>query len=173
MRLGRKRGFSVVELLIVLAIVVGFAGIVVPIISHEALTAKQNEAMDDLNRIASAVNLYIRDTLLYPTGINGATTYHYLYSEGEVPINNPMASGPGMSLDEFLNSGDYGGSDWQGPYLANISCDPWGNAYLVNTQGYFNSTERIFVISAGENGVIDTPLAATTACGDDLLIVLD
>ena len=173
MRLGRTRGFSIVELLIVLAIVVGFAGIVVPIFSREAVSARQKQAMEDLNRIASAVNLYIRDTLLYPTGVNGATTYHFLYTGGEIPINNPMASGPGMPLHDFLNSGDYGGSDWQGPYLETVSCDPWGNAYLVNTQGYFNPAERILVLSAGENGVIDTPLAATAACGDDVLIVLD
>jgi len=173
MRIQQKKGFSAVELLIVLAIIVGFAGIVVPIISQETQSARQNEAAEDLNRIASAVNLYIRDTLLYPTGINGATTYHFLYTEGEIPINNPLASGPGMSLNEFLNSGEYGGSDWQGPYLAGITSDPWGNAYLVNSQGYFNSTERIFIVSAGENGMIDTPLTATAACGDDLLIVLD
>jgi type II secretory pathway pseudopilin PulG len=169
----RIPAFSAVELLIVLALIVGFAGIVVPIISHEALTAKQNEATEDLNRIASAVNLYIRDTLLYPTGVNGATTYHYLYTEGEIPLDNPLASGPGISLDDFLNSGDYGGDHWQGPYLSGVGADPWGNAYLVNIHGYFNSSERTLVLSAGENGVIDTTLVSTQPGGDDLLIVLD
>jgi type II secretory pathway pseudopilin PulG len=169
----RTSGFSALELLIVVVIIVSIAGIVVPHLAQESIDKKKKEALDDINRIASAVNLYIRDTLLYPTGINGATTYHYLYSDGEIPLNNPLASGPGMPLLEFLNSGDFGGSDWHGPYLTGVSSDPWGNAYLVNTQGYFFPGERTLVISAGPNGMIDTPLAASAPVDDDILIVLD
>ncbi len=168
-----QAGFSTMECLIALAIFAGLAGVVVPIVSQESYDAMKEEALADIDQIATAVNGYIRDTMFYPTGIKGVTRYHFLYTEGEIPANNPLASGPGMPLADLLNSREFGGSDWKGPYLESMGADPWGNAYLINAQGYFNRTERTIILSAGPNGVIDTPVTSTYGCEDDIFLLLD
>ena len=75
------------------------------------------------------------------------------------------------------------GTGWNGPYVTKaITGDPWGNKYLINT-GYLRglppSPERctncaVFVISAGPNGVLETPfrqpLANASVFGDDLAV---
>jgi len=169
----QKSGFSIRELLLVLVILVGLAGVMIPVTQMGQHDNAIKVARMEMNRIASAINLYIQDTLFYPTGAQGATTYHYLYSEGPLPRDNALDSGPGMSLRELLDSGEYGGPRWNGPYLEPLSGDPWGHAYLVNVQGYFFGGERVAIISAGPDGRVDTPLTALEAVGDDLILVLD
>ena len=85
----------------------------------------------------------------------------------------------------FRKPGEYGG--WNGPYLsATIPGDPWGNRYLVNTQFLDGGTtaadssgrvrRAVFVVSAGGNGVIETPfeqpVVDARAFGDDIVIRL-
>lgn len=72
---------------------------------------------------------------------------------------------------------------WNGPYLAAaVDGDPWGNAYLVNVKFLTATPSRhdarpadaVFVLSAGPNGVVETPFAQTVktarAFGDDIVI---
>ncbi len=167
------KGFSIIEMMILLGIFVLLAGIVVPIVSQETRTSMGNRAMNDMNEIASAINLFIGDTLYYPTGEQGSTTYHFLYTKGEIPPGNPFASGPGMPLSELLNSSKYGGPNWNGPYAKTMPRDPWGHAYLVNTHSFFYPAERCVVVSAGPNGVVDTPVTASSPSHDDILLVID
>lgn len=75
------------------------------------------------------------------------------------------------------------GSGWNGPYLSKpASSDPWGHAYLINT-GFLRGLPprpawctrcAVYVISAGPNGVIETPfqqpLANANLLGDDLAV---
>jgi type II secretory pathway pseudopilin PulG len=83
----------------------------------------------------------------------------------------------------YRRPGEYGG--WNGPYISGeIKGDPWGNQYLVNSQWLDggNSTadaagrprRAVFVMSAGANGVIDTPFEQTVvdarAYGDDIVV---
>ena len=166
-------GFSVRELVIVLAVLAGLAGFLAPMTSRRESDAGRVTARCEMNRIASAMNIYIHDTLYYPTGSRGATTYHYLYSDGPLPENGWTASGPGIPLREILDSGDYGGPGWQGPYLGPLASDPWGHAYVVNVHGYFFGGERVAIFSAGPDGRLETPLTALEPAGDDLLLVLE
>ena len=83
----------------------------------------------------------------------------------------------------YRQPGEYGG--WNGPYLsAEITGDPWGNQYLINSQwldgGSTAADSRgrtrraVFVVSAGSNGVIETPyeqsIVDARAFGDDIVI---
>ena len=85
----------------------------------------------------------------------------------------------------YRRPGEYGG--WNGPYLsAPVPGDPWGNQYLVNTQFLDGGTtaadstgrvrRAVFVVSAGGNGVIETPfeqpIVDAKAFGDDIVIRL-
>lgn len=83
----------------------------------------------------------------------------------------------------FRRPGEYGG--WNGPYLsAEIKGDPWGNRYLINTEwldggstaadSNGNPRRAVFVISAGNNGVIETPfdqpITDARPYGDDIVV---
>jgi type II secretory pathway pseudopilin PulG len=75
------------------------------------------------------------------------------------------------------------GTGWNGPYLAReITGDPWGRAYLVNV-GFLRGTPlgsdrcrdcAVFVISAGPNGMLETPfqqpITNASVFGDDLAV---
>ena len=173
MNLGKARGFSIVELVIIIAIIVGLAGVVVPIVSQEIKDSRRAQAIADINRVATALNQYIKDTLFFPTGKDGSTSFHYLYTDGNMPNNNVFSSGEGCHLGEFLNSDEYGGMRWNGPYLQSVKQDPWENAYIVNVQGFFNTGERAMIISAGPDGAINTSSRSTSPEGDDIMLLID
>jgi len=100
---------------------------------------------------------------------------------------------PAGALDDVLSTnrrgyryrrpGEYGG--WNGPYVSGeIKGDPWGNQYLINTQWLDGGSSTadaagrprraVFVVSAGANGVIETPFEQTVvdarAYGDDIVV---
>ena len=83
----------------------------------------------------------------------------------------------------YRRPGEYGG--WNGPYVsATIAGDPWGKKYMVNSQyldgsasaadAEGNPRKAVFVVSAGADGVIDTPfeqpIVDARAYGDDIVI---
>lgn len=162
-----------IELVIILAIIVGLAGVVIPIVSQEVQDSKKSSAIADLNRVATALNQYIKDTLYFPTGNMGSTKYHFLHTDGDLPAENVFASGESCHVDRFLASSEYGGARWKGPYLNSVSCDPWGGAYIVNVQGFFNPGERAMVLSAGPDRLLATPPTALSPEGDDLMLLID
>ena len=173
MKVNSRRGFSMVELVIILAIIVGLAGVVIPIVSQEVQDAKRANAVADINRIATGLNQYIKDTLFYPTGKHGTAKYHYLFTEGNLPMNNDFASGEGQHIDAFLVTSEFGGPRWKGPYLQGVGSDPWGTAYLINVQGFFNPSERAMILSAGPDNVVSTSPRASQPEGDDLMLLID
>jgi type II secretory pathway pseudopilin PulG len=83
----------------------------------------------------------------------------------------------------YRRPGEYGG--WNGPYLsAEIQGDPWGKRYLVNSQfldgsataadANGNPRRAVFVISAGADGIVDTPfeqpIVDARGYGDDIVV---
>jgi general secretion pathway protein G len=166
-------GFSMVEMIIIIAIIVGLAGVVIPVVSQEMRDSKKANAVADINRMATALNQYIKDTLYFPTGNQGATSFHFLFTDGKVPKNNHFASGEGRHLDRFLNTNEFGGSRWKGPYLHSVSTDPWDHAYIINVQGFYNPAERAMILSAGPDGYISTSPRATSPENDDIMLLID
>jgi hypothetical protein len=172
--MSRVRRLSFVEILMCGAIVIASAGVVVPALAVRDLDAARIKVESDLDAIASGIERYVADTRTFPTGPEGSTSVHFLFTDGIRPRNNSFASGPGLHLSEFLASDALGGRSWNGPYLDHaIGPDPWGNAYVVNVNGFFSSAERAMVICAGPNGQLNTPPSATTAGGDDFMLLID
>ena len=50
---------------------------------------------------------------------------------------------------------------------AGMPTDAWGQCFLMNV-GQWKTGGRVWVLSAGPNGKIDTPLGATSVQGDDI-----
>jgi len=163
-----RRGFSFLEMLVVVAILITLAGIAVPIFTREMDEARLSAALTECQRIGESIRLYMNDTGKAPTGPSGARLFHVLRSEGTTPAGTDLwGNGRTEALRRFLLTADYGGADWAGPYINEVDADPWGHAYLVNTHGFF-SAERVWVLSSAPDGTLNTRADATQPAGDDL-----
>ena len=169
-----ENGFNLIEALVVVAIVLAMAGVVVPVVSMKKLDDQWRRVDDDLRSIAAGIRSYIDETRTFPTGHTGATSYHFLYTDGVRPKNNVFESGPATHVGKFLESPSMASDAWSGPYVdETIGPDPWGNAYLVNVNGFFSASERVLIVCAGPNGRLDTPPSATVAGDDDIVLLVD
>jgi len=102
----KQRGFTLVELLLVLVILALIAGLVLPGIIGKAESAKAKAASSQISRISMSVESYYLDT-------------------GNVP----------SSLEELVNKPS-GTSGWNGPYIKNsLLKDPWGKPYKYSSPG--------------------------------------
>jgi general secretion pathway protein G len=101
----REAGFTLVELLVVLAILGLLVGIAVPQLFKYFSRAKEDAAKIQMQTIASGLDLFLLDVGRYPTDQEG--------------LKALVAAPP--SLDR-----------WAGPYVsqASIITDPWGRPYV-------------------------------------------
>ena len=61
--------------------------------------------------------------------------------------------------------------NWNGPYLPHELADPWGRAYVVSVSGFTGGTKpgnHAWCLSAGPNGIVETPPSSDQALGDDV-----
>ena len=101
-----QRGFTLVELLLVLVILALIAGLVLPGIIGKAESAKAKAAAAQISRISMSVESYYLDT-------------------GSTP----------SSLEELVNEPS-GIAGWNGPYIKNsLLKDPWGKPYQYRVPG--------------------------------------
>ncbi len=102
----RQRGFTLVELLLVLVILALIAGLVLPGIIGKAESAKAKAASSQISRISMSVESFYLDT-------------------GNTP----------SSLEELVNEPS-GVKGWNGPYIKNsLLKDPWGQPYKYKVPG--------------------------------------
>jgi general secretion pathway protein G len=168
-----QAGFTLIEMIVVVAIIAALAAILVPIVSSELSDAEATKALGDCQRIGAGITQFIKDTRIFPTGPLGDNTVRWLYGNGTQPATNPFNDGTKAALMSYLTNGTTnGGQLWNGPYLQDAPADPWGNSYIINVHGYY-SGEYVWVISAGPNGKVDTGLTDTTLKVDDIGIMID
>ncbi len=112
-----QEGFTLVELLVVLAIIALLATLIGPKVLGYLGGARSDTARAQVRNIASAVDLYYMSTGSYPTKDQG--------------------------LDALVTQPD-GVPAWKGPYLQNKSAlkDPWGRPYIyeLTPNGYVIKT---------------------------------
>jgi len=123
--MGRQaaRGFTLVELLLVLVILALIGGLVLPGIIGKAEGAKVKAAASQINRLAMAVESYYLDT-------------------GETPDDlNQLVEEPG----------NLGG--WNGPYVKPSSLkDPWGREYVYQYPGDHSDFDLYSLGADGQPG---------------------
>lgn len=113
-----ERGFTLVELLLVLVILALIAGLVLPGIIGKAEGAKAKAAASQVSRISMAVESYYLDTGVTPE-----------------------------SLQQLVDDSG-GSSGWNGPYVKASSLkDPWGREYEYNYPGEHGDFD-IFTLGA-------------------------
>lgn len=117
-------GFSLVELLVVLAIMGLLVGIVAPRVLRYLDGAKVESAKAQIHNIDGALELYYLDTGRYPTDEQGLAA---------------LAVAPDDTLA------------WNGPYLkgADTLADPWGKPFIYRAP---TAGSSFSVISFGKDG---------------------
>src|SRR5262245_32538087 len=93
-----RAGFTAIEMIVVIAIIVSLAGVIIPVVSGELDGAKRDRVATDLGRLANAIRRYIQDTGYNPTGDRGAPFYHWGYTNGDQPISNDFNDGRSVHL---------------------------------------------------------------------------
>jgi general secretion pathway protein G len=100
------RGFTIIELLIVMAILGMLAVMVAPNLFNQADSARRDAVLSQISSLGSALDAYRLDIGQYPDSM-----------EGLVRDNS-------------------GRSTWNGPYLrGELPVDPWGNEYQYESDG--------------------------------------
>ncbi len=199
-----QRGFTLVEVIVVLSVILLLTGIAVPMLSGYMEDGRRARAEAEVKVVAASVASFYKDVGTYPAR-NGAGVNNQVYvllTGSSMPTANPFAANHqwitwGMNatrgdlLDNHLirntpqgqSGGAYtttGSVRWRGPYFAGTSpLDPWGRPYVVNVvSGHSTSAtnyKRLWVMSAGPNGRIDTPqtsTATTDLTGDDIGVLI-
>ena len=119
-------GFTLIEVMVVVAILAILAAVVVPRVMDEPAKARQAKAAQDIRAIESALDLYKLDNFRYPSTDQGLEALVERPTSGPEPKNYK-----------------------EGGYLRQLPRDPWGNPYQ-----YLNPGEHgeIDVYSFGADG---------------------
>ena len=182
-------GFSAIETSAVLAATSLLSATAAPQIQEYVESARSIKAAGDVRVIAVSI---VRLTFnVGKIGRHQRQPPTLLVSEGDTPGVGTADERPwAAALDEGAvqplgahlvdNAAGYDAarahaSRWRGPYMDGLSADPWGFRYGVNV-GLFGGRggQSVFVLSAGPNGLIETPFAVVglRQGGDDVVSVI-
>jgi len=162
MNLRGQRGFTLLEVTVVLAVIGGLVAMLSPVVFRYIDDANRTRAQADVGSFASAINKLYKDTGRWPIKATGTSNAAFdsladpsiLTSGGDCdPGDTDLAScdasepttGTGWDYSKrgdwlgrhlVTNAASYsttGNRAWKGPYINEIpSVDPWGRSYLVN-----------------------------------------
>ena len=132
-----KKGFTLVELLIVIIIIAVLAAIAIPKFSNSSQRSKESSLRANLKLVRNAIDLFRADTGAFPANMAGLTT----------------STTAGLSAAAAACT--IAATDWRGPYLQAIPVDPVsGSAMTYGTAAADVGTVKS---SATGNGLDGTP----------------
>ena len=112
-----KRGFTLIEMLVVIVVIAILAGLVGPMVFQNVGDAKISAAKAQLELFGLALDQYRLDNDYYPSTTQG------LEALRSAPTGDPQAR------------------NWRGPYLKKaVPLDPWGRPYIYKSPGDSSKT---------------------------------
>src|SRR5258707_14473607 len=122
-----ERGFTLVEILVVITIIGLIMGLVGPRVLNYLTESKAKAAKIQIESFASALDLFFLDAGRYPSGSEGLAA---------------LGQRPGS-----INA-------WNGPYLKGglVPADPWGNPYVYRAPGQHGTYDILSYGAGGTEG---------------------
>ena len=126
----RRSGFTLIEILVVIAVISVLAALVAPNVFRHVGSAKDAAARSQIEMLGAALDAYRLDNGRYPTSAQG------LAALWEPPAAEPRPT------------------NWRGPYLRKaVPNDPFGNPYVYLSPGAVN-VRSYDLISLGADGEV-------------------
>ncbi len=140
-RAHRQRGFTLVEMLVVITIIALIMSLVGPRVLNYLTESKVKAARIQIQSFSSALDLLFLDTGRYPSS-----------ADGLVALVKPTSSLPG----------------WNGPYLkgGSLPNDPWGKPYVYRSPAERSAYEIVSYGADGQEGGTGTAADISTASND-------
>jgi len=128
MKYTRHAGFTLIEIMVVVAIIAILGAAVVPKIMNNPDKARVVRAKTDIGQIAQALELYKLDNYAYPSTDQG------LMALVEKPTGDPEPA------------------NWSDGYLKSLQKDPWGRDYIYVSPGENGDFDLISLAADGVEG---------------------
>jgi len=159
MRMQREKGLSLIEVVIILAVMVVLIALLVPSTVQILTGARRNVTLDEMENLKKAM---IGDPDLKTSGVR--SNFAYLGDMGNLPSTLDDLVTQGAQPAYAFNSSKGVGAGWRGPYItlgpgsdaASHRVDAFGNDYTYSGIDYVNGqgqTVDAKVVSLGADGV--------------------